>query len=75
MSAYASSPIRYIRNWSDLHAAGVFFPEAVEGDERPCSRTIERSLYRNYAAQGIILHVVGEYHQLGDVDEAAELLV
>ena len=53
-----------------------FLTETVERSTFSCSRTIECALYGHYTPpHRVILHVVGEYHKLSNVDEATELSV
>ena len=53
----------------------VLFPKAVETRLVFRSRAIENAFNRDNTALGIVLHVVGENHQLRDVDKAAELFL
>ena len=53
----------------------VVLAEAVERRERACASAIERALDRDNATHGVVLHIVGENHQLSDVDKSAELFV
>ena len=53
----------------------VVLAEAVERRERACASAIECSLDRDNATHGVVLHIVGKNHQLGDVDKSAELFV
>ena len=59
----------------NFQTAWILFSKTVEWRERSCSRTIKCTLNRHNAAQGVVLHVVGEYHQLSYIDKTAELLV
>ena len=59
----------------DCRTLGILFPEAVETRFVFRSRAIEHAFNRDNAALGIVLHVVGENHQLRDVDKAAELFL
>ena len=53
----------------------VLFPKAIETRLAFCCRAIEHAFNRDNAALGIVLHVVGENHQLRDVDKTAELFL
>ena len=59
----------------DCRTLGVLFPEAVETRFVFRSRAIEHAFNRDNTALGIVLHVVGENHQLRDVDKTAELFL
>jgi hypothetical protein len=58
-----------------MKLAELFLTEAIEGGVSSCSSAIESSLDRNYSPHRIVLHIIGENHQLRDVDKAPECLV
>lgn len=60
---------------SNRRTLGIFLPEAVETRFVFRSRAIEYAFNRDNTALGIVLHVVGENHQLRDIDKAAELFL
>ena len=60
---------------SNRRALGILFPKAIETRFVFRRRAIEHAFNRDNAALGIVLHVVGENHQLRDVDKATELFL
>ena len=61
--------------WCDLCAGRVFFAEAIKWSFFSGRSTVESTLNRHYTTHCVILHIVGENHQLCDINEPAELLV
>jgi len=59
----------------DFLTAQIFFTEAIEWCVWTCPSTIESPLYGYDTAQRIIFHIIAEYHQLRNVDEAAKLFI
>ena len=53
----------------------VFFSKTIERSRLSCSCAIESAFNGYDATFGIVLHVIRENHQLGNVDETAEFLV
>ena len=53
----------------------LLLAETVERHVLASACAIESALDRHYSAACVVLHVVGEDHQLRDIDEAAESLV
>ena len=65
----------FFYKWRNRLIRRIFFTEAVERSTFSCSRAIEGALYWYNASHCIILHIVGEYHQLSDIDEPTEFFV
>ena len=65
--------IRIIRCYREI--GRILLTEAIEGRISSCSSAIESPLDRNYSPHRIVLHIIGKYHQLRDIDEATKLLV
>ena len=61
--------------WGNRLIQGIFLPETVERGFCLRSCAIERALNGHNPTHCVILHVVGEDHQLRDVDEATKLFV
>ena len=61
--------------WCYREIVGILLSKAVEWCVFSCSSAIESSLDGHYAPHGVIFHIVGEYHQLGDVDKSTIFLV
>ena len=58
-----------------LSSFGIFFSEAIERGIVSSTSTIERTFNRYHTIQCVVLHIVGEYHQLSDINEATELFI
>ena len=58
-----------------LCSFGILFSEAIERGIASSTSTIERTFNRYYTIQRVVLHIVGENHQLSDIDEATELFI
>ena len=61
--------------WCNGCFKGILFSETVEGSGFLGTRAVEHTLNGSDAVQGLVLHIVREYHQLGYVDESSELTV
>ena len=53
----------------------IFLTKAIEGRIFSCGSAVESPLNRNYSPHRVILHIIGEYHQLCDVDKTTILFV
>lgn len=71
---YAAVRIFFYK-WCNRLIGWIFLTKAVERSIFSCSRAIEGTLYWHNASHCIILHIIGEYHQLSDVDETTEFFV
>ena len=58
-----------------LCSFGILFSEAIERGIASSTSTIERTFNWYHTIQCVVLHIVGENHQLSDIDEATELFI